>query len=113
MIRFNNSFQKKRVSSIKRKETEENEMRLQEVSEMGEDENRGSGIYPYRRSEETDTGSTLYPSAGRIASLPVNNQYNGRTRGAKESMMETISRSRMISNRSKQRLLDLRARQLN
>jgi len=104
---------KKRVSSIKRKETEENEMRLQEVSEMGEDENRGSGMYPYRRSEETDTGSTLYPSAGRITSLPVNNQYNGRTRGAKESMMETISRSRIISNRSKQRLLDLRARQLN
>ena len=83
-------------------------MRLQEIGEMGEDENRGSGMYPYQRSEEVD--STLYPSAGQIASLPVNN--HGRTRGARESMKETISRSRMILNRSQQRLLDLRARQL-
>ena len=83
-------------------------MRLQEIGEMGEDENRGSGMYPYQRSEEVD--STLYPSAGRITSvnnLPVNNR--GRTRGARESSMkETISRSRMISNRSQQRLLVLR-----
>ena len=85
-------------------------MHLQEIGEMGEDENRGSGMYPYQRSEEVD--STLYPSAGRIVSLPVNNQYNDRTRGARESMKETISRSRMISNRSQKRLLDLRARQL-
>ena len=81
-------------------------MRLQEIGEMGEDENRGSGMYPYQRSEEVD--STLYPSAGRITS--VNNlPVNRRTRGARESgMKETISRSRMISNRSQQRLLVLR-----
>lgn len=97
---------KKKRNSVKRKSTEENEM--QEIGEMGEDENRGSGMYPYQRSEEVD--STLYPSAGQIASLPVNN--HGRTRGARESMKETISRSRMILNRSQQRLLDLRARQL-
>ena len=78
-------------------------MRLEEIGEMGEDENMGSGMYPYQRSEEVDR--TLYPSAGRITS--VNNRR--RTRGARESSMkETISRSRMISNRSQQRLLLLR-----
>jgi len=92
---------KKRISR-KRTETEQNEMRLEEVGEMGEDEYRESGMYP--NTGEAD--STLQPSAGRIRSLPVNNQYRG-------SMRETISRSRIISNRSQRKLLDLRARHLN
>ena len=60
-------------------------MRFQEIGEMGEDENRGSGMYPYQHSEEV--ASALYPSAGRIASIPVNNQYNGRTCGARNQSL--------------------------
>ena len=88
-------------------------MRLEEIETI-EDEFRENGTYPNHIRISTETDSPIYPSAGRnlrslsiqSLELPVNNI--GQSRGARESTQKIISRSRVISNRTQRRLLDLR-----